>query len=263
MLTIPLELEVDAEDAGQALPFVRLEVNGTAVRALLDSGAARTAVPATADAATRPASTTGSSAFGVPYRDQLWTATIAVAGTTIGDFEIADAPAGSRSNVGQDVLSRFRCRYQLVDQRLTLDQSGAAVGPEDDQPIDLGPAQHVYLRTAWGSGVTADAVFDTGASVTVIDVAFADRHPELLRARRAETGTDASGSSRDTPMVELDGPTVLGHTFAPSAAAIVDLAGANATIPRPMDLILGWPLISQVDWIIDHPRARACVIPRR
>lgn len=63
-------------------------------------------------------------------------------------------------------------------------------------------------------------------------------------------------------MVELEGPSILGHAFASSPAAIVDLTAANATVPRAMNLILGLPLITQVDWIIDHPAALARALQR-
>lgn len=105
--------------------------------------------------------------------------------------------------------------------------------------------------------MTADAVFDTGASITLIDKSFADTHTELITEAGVTTGTDASGTRLETPLVELAASSILGHTFAPTPAVIVDLSPANATITRPMNLILGWPLLSQVDWIIDHRGGQA------
>ncbi len=34
---------------------------------------------------------------------------------------------------------------------------------------------------------------------------------------------------------------------------MVDLSAANATLDRPMDLILGYPTWSQADWLFDFP----------
>ncbi|HEY9294357.1 MAG TPA: aspartyl protease family protein, partial [Microlunatus sp.] len=206
---------------------------------------------------TKPAEDTGTGAFGHVYRDQLWRASISIQDVEIGNLDIADAGKDGKPNVGQDLLSQYRCHYKLADHQLIFDATGQL---EDGETIYLDPGKHVYLQPHWPSGIQANAVFDSGASITVIDTSFANRHPELMATSHLESGVDAGGHTEDTPVVELDGPTILGHTFTKSTAAIVDLTAANATIPRPMDMILGWPLISQVDWIIDHPAQRACVI---
>lgn len=226
MLAVALEVEPDLEDPRQALPFLNLSANGRPVRALLDSGAGRTSIAAPPGTTTRPADSTGTGAFGQPYRDQLWRATIAIDGTELSTLDIADAPTTGQFNIGQDLLSQFRCHFRLGDHQLLLGQTNPANHqPSDGEPIYLDPAKHVYFQAHWPSGVSADVVFDTGASVTIIDASFADRHPELLTAHHSSAGTDASGITQETPM-------------------------------------LGWPLIAQVDWIIDHPAARARVLER-
>ncbi|MFC8598007.1 hypothetical protein [Isoptericola sp. NPDC057191] len=258
MMSIPLDVVHDPEDPRQALPFLQLAVDGHPYRALLDSGAALTSIAAPPGTVTRPGGRTGRSAFGAPIRHRLWRAAIDVGGARLGDFDVADQPHADRFLLGQDVLSQFRCHYRLVEGELVLD------GPEPEHalPIRLDPGRHVSLTASWTSGETADVVFDTGASVTVVDAGFATRHPGLFAARGTDAGSDASGETRQAELVEIAGPTILGHRFAPSLAVIVDLTGANADLPWPMDVILGWPLVSQVDWVIDHPRARAAVLPR-
>jgi hypothetical protein len=53
-------------------------------------------------------------------------------------------------------------------------------------------------------------------------------------------------------MMTMSGPQILGREFTSSVVAVVDLAAANRTIQRKMDLILGWPILRQANWIIDH-----------
>ncbi|MFD6177858.1 MULTISPECIES: aspartyl protease family protein [unclassified Isoptericola] len=262
-VSIPLEVDRDPEDPRQALPYLTVSVDGRPHRALLDSGAARTAFAAPPGTVTRPAAGAGRGVFGASSERRRWHATIALGGTSLGSFEVADQRDPDGFLLGQDVLSRFRCHYRLADGELVLD------GPEPDhagpihaEPVYLDPGRHVYLAARWPSGATADVVLDTGASLTVLDAGFAARHPELVEARGTEAGTDTTGETREAALVELAGPAILGHEFAASPAVVVDLSGANATLPRPMDAILGWPLLSQVDWVVDHPRGRAAVVPR-
>lgn len=182
-----------------------------------------------------------------------------IGGIDLGELEIEARPADCHYDVlGQDVLTQFCCHYQFANRTLFLDSTPIA----DGQEIFIDAGRHVYLDADWArraDTVTAAAVFDTGASITLIDTAFANSHPELVTNFSTTTGTDAVGTTMETPMAWLNGPRILCHSFARSPAAIVDLTEANSRLAKPMDLILGWPLISQADWLIDHANARAKV----
>jgi len=218
-VSIPLEIERDPEDPRQALSYVTVSVDGRPYRALLDSGAARTALPAPPGTATRPAT-----------------------GTSLGSIEVADQRDPDGFLLGQDVLSRFRCHYRLATGELVLDgpePDGAEPIPEPIQgePVYLDPGRHVYLAARWQSGATADVVLDTGAWLTVLDAGFAARHPELVEARGTEAGTDATGETREADLVELAGPAILGHGFAASPgerdAAATDGRHPGLAAPQP------------------------------
>ncbi|MDQ2850061.1 MAG: retropepsin-like domain-containing protein [Actinomycetota bacterium] len=124
--------------------------------------------------------------------------------------------------------------------------------PENVQTIYVGSRRHVYVTVTWPTGQTADAVIDTGASVTVVDERFAAHHPTLFTHDSMSEGTDSSGTVMQTPMVQMAAVRMLGAEFRASVAAVVDLSAANATIERKMDLILGWPILSQGTFVIDH-----------
>jgi hypothetical protein len=259
MTQVPLRIEVDAEDARLALPFVILEFDGRPTEALLDTGAARTSVIAWDGLATRSAGRSGGgSAFGHRADDDLvGDVSCEFAGRELGMIMVTVVAAdqvGHGALVGQDILSRFRCEYRLADELLVIDSDRA---PREEYDIHLDAGRHVYLAADWGSSSTTGAVFDTGASVTVVDQQFAARHPDLFSSAGTSAGTDASGETVETPMALMAGPTILGRRFAESPVAIVDLGAVNRTLDRPMDLILGWPVISQAGWIIDHARAKA------
>ena len=258
MTEVALRLVPD-EDPRMFLPFVVVEVDGVAVEALLDSGASHTQIVERPGLATRNAALEPSAgAFGA----QAASSRHAVVSCRVGGVDVGIVAAkvvpmdhpGQGNLVGQDVLGRFRCDYRLADGRLILD------GPSwsGTRPVHLDERGHVYVDLGWaGHEPVASAVLDTGASVTVVDRAFARRHPGLFTPQATSTGTDATGRSVEAPMATMRGPRILGEQFADSLVAIVDLHDANSTLPRPMDVILGWTTTSQADWFVDHPRGQA------
>lgn len=251
MHRVPLEIVPDVDDRRLASVFVQLQVDGHPVRALLDSGAARSAVFDSADIQRRQVPGEGTGIFGVTADQQRAVLPVCFAGQQLGPLELDVIPADQstcEALVGQDVLSRFRCEYRLAEGVLIV----GGDSPEKVHPIHVGSRRHVYVTVTWPTGQTADAVIDTGASVTVVDERFAADHPSLFTHDSMSEGTDSSGTVMQTPMVQMAAARLLGAEFRASVAAVVDLSAANSTIERKMDLILGWPILSQGTFVIDH-----------
>ena len=57
-------------------------------------------------------------------------------------------------------------------------------------------------------------------------------------------------------MYMMAAATIGGYTFPTQRVAAVDLAHINATLERPMDLIVGYNLYSNAHWLFDFPRRR-------
>jgi len=64
-------------------------------------------------------------------------------------------------------------------------------------------------------------------------------------------------------MAIVRGLRLLGEQLPDALVAVVDLAGANRLLTRPMDLILGWTTLSQASWYVDHRHSRAAWSPLR
>jgi hypothetical protein len=261
---IPVRLVPDEDEPGLFLPFVPVELDGVVGEALLDSGASRSKLVdrpgLRLDEASWPSSV---GAFGseLPVLGRT-SVSCRLADLDVGTVDAVVVPAdhpGHRDLIGQDVLGRYRCGFSLADGLLTLD----GPSPRDTHAVHITDRGHVYLDLSWADGpAAASAVFDTGASITVVDEAFARRHAHLFTPVGVSTGTDAAGVEAETPMALMKGPRILGMQLAEARVAIVDLAVANGTLDRPMDIGLGWTVISQCDWFIDHPAARAACLPR-
>ena len=264
MTEIALRLVPDDDEPGLFLPFVPVEIDGVAGEALLDSGATRSKLlyrpGLMLDEAPWPSSV---GAFGSEL-SALGRASVScrLGDLDVGTVDVAVVPAdhpGHRDLIGQDVLGRYRCRFNLTDGLLILDVES----PDATHAVHISDRRHVYLDLSWiDSQATASAVFDTGASVTIVDETFASRHADLFTSAGTSTGTDAAGIEVETPMALMQGPEILGEQLAEARVAIVDLSLPNSTLERPMDIVLGWTVISQGDWFIDHPAARAACTPK-
>lgn len=248
-------IEPDADDPDQALPFVDVGIAQRTVRCLLDSGAGRTTVLPAHDVVLEVRPPEGTGVFGVQGERRVWRTTVDVGNHTVGPIDVDTRQVDEgRDLIGQDVLSRFRCEYRFADGLLRLD--GAM--PSDPSPIFLDRGSHVYFDLIWPE-VTASAVLDTGASVSVVDTAFVEAHPGLFVDNGSSSGTDSSGTTIDTRMVQMRGPRILGRSFASTSAAVVDLGLVNQMIERRMELIIGWPILRQANWAIDHPNHSAAL----
>lgn len=258
MIDVPVELVADADHARLCLPYVAVEVDGSPIRVLLDTGAARTSLVDRSELAViEPAQYPGTGAFGVAAPTGICRVGVRFAGRDLGTMEVSVLPRGVPNVddlVGLDVLAQFRCEYRLTERRLLLDGDL----PDEIRPIHLDVKGHIYLDATWsGTAGWASAVFDTGSSVTVVDRAFFERQRELFVMTGRSKGTDAAGGVREAAMATMRGPVVLGRELSDSPVAVVDLSAVNSAVDRRMDLLLGWPIISQAAWVIDHDQCVA------
>ncbi len=247
-----LEIVPDDDDPRLALPFVAMRIDGRPVRALLDSGAARSVVVEWPGLQTLDAQTDGTGVFGDATAERRAQVTASIGGIEFGTTEVSVVPVdhpGTGHLLGQDILSRFRCEYRLAEGVLLLDGSL----PDEVHQVYLDATSHVYVDVAWRTGEVASAVLDTGASVTVVDADFAARNPSLFaQSGQVNPGVDASGAVQETSLVRMAAIQILGAELEESVAAVVDLRAVNATVQRNMDLILGWPILSQGVFVVDH-----------
>lgn len=257
MTLIPLALVPNPDDPELASCFAPLLVDGIEVRALLDSGAARSAVVARPGMTTRTSQSeetprsTGALGNGGAGQDLRTQVVLAFGGHELGpmtvDVVAPDHP-GHGDLIGQDILARWCCRYRLGIGELEIDVPSVT----DGTPIRVGRRGHVMVEPGWPDGTSATAIFDTGASITVVNQAFASAHGQLFEQVGSTQGTDADGTTLETPLLTMAGPNLLGTAFPSSAAVSVDLSAAIASADLPFDMILGWPILRQGSFTIDH-----------
>lgn len=195
--------------------------------------------------------------FAVGGAESITIPSLEVGPIHVDGFVALRAAAGSpyeRSLIGMDVLRDHCCRFLFGEARVQLARgSGQAEGRLEELILDA--RFHPYVKVGLGSSVAA-AVWDTGASLTVADASFVERNPEHFTPAGTSRGMDSSGTTMETQMFTMSGAVLGGRTFAPHRVAVVDLSRVNGTIEIPMDMIVGYNMLRQADWLMDFPGRR-------
>ena len=262
MQEVPLIIVPDPDEPEAAEVLIDGTVDKRPRRFLLDTGAARSQVladPYTTNLAA--VSTEGSfGAIAEAANELVRISELAVGPLRARNLAVTRVAAerpGARDLVGMDVLADACCRFDLDRRRLRIETSPH---PDAELPLVMDERGHSYVELAW-IDARAQACFDTGAGLTIVDQAFIDKHPDLFEPAGTSTGTDSTGAQVDTPLFLMAGPAIGGIQLTAHTVAAIDLAPVNATLELPMDLILGYPTIRQASWLFDFPARRWSVRP--
>ena len=254
MVPVRLIVQPDADDPDFANVLVDVTVAGRWYRLLLDTGAARTQLPA--DEYTSALPVAGEDASSGSFGGRRTESVVTITSLAIGPVKIATLEVTRSDNgpglLGMDVLGRYCCHFRLRAGVLELE---APPGVQPGHRLTVSRRGHPYVPVHW-PGVTASACWDTGSGPTVVDRGFWLRHPGLFEQLGESTGTDSSGAQAQAPLLRMAGPVIGQRAFTSHKAVAVDLSTVNSTLELPMDLILGYPAIRQADWLFDFPARR-------
>lgn len=238
-------------------------VDGQTRRFILDTGAARTQLVSVEGLKRKSAGVERGSGgvFASADHDLSVVPKLRVGPIAVGPLTVTVVPGAkhARNLLGMDVLGRFRWRLSLQEASLTVEPEAQDVLAHD---LCIGSRGHPFLELAW-DGAVANACWDTGAGITIVDAAFVERHALPLIEEAASRGMDSTGAVHEIPTFVMHGLTIGAHHFRPHRVAVVDLSALNATAERPTDLILGFTTLSQVDWLMDFPSRRWSAAPLR
>lgn len=263
MAGFPLIIEPDPEDVDAAQVLVDAILDGRPYRFLLDTGAARTAVQLDEYTSTfgSVGTHTSSGVFAQVSEELILVPSIElgpIAKQNMPVVRIASSGAVLGNLIGMDLLKDVCCHVLFEEQRVEVDPPEEPGISDTVQALFLDSVGHPYVDVQFDS-VIAHAVWDTGAGITIADLTFITKHPDLFQLRGQSTGTDATGFSRETPTFMMGASVIGTKPFPPHTVAGVDLSRVNATIDAPMDLILGYSTLRRANWLFDFPRQRWAV----
>jgi predicted aspartyl protease len=260
MDVVELTIVPDEDDPPGARVLVDGVVDGRPHVFLLDTGAAVTTLAYDSQTANFVVSGTRRAAgvFGQEEEPMVTVPQLEIGSIVRHNLPAARLPrsaAGADSILGLDVLADRCWEFRFEAAFAVIHPAGEPLGNELPEPLRMDSKRHPYLHVGVG-GVSAEALFDTGASVTLVDERLVRQTPESFRPLGQSLGTDVVGSSQETATYRMDGLRLGGAVFPPHKVAALDLSDVNARVERPMDMILGYTTLQLADWIIDFPAGR-------
>ena len=254
MVPVVLRVEPDEEFDECALLCVDGTVSGAPHRFVLDSGGATSQIadPGALISASVVGEETTEGLFGRASVELVTVSDLTVPGLTAGPrtvHRLRTGGAGTRSLLGLDVLGDHAL---LLDGPAGTLHTTVAGGLAADLPLERGPRGHCYLPVALPGGRVVQAMWDTGADITVVDRELVTSHPELFTALGSASGTDSVGATGVTDICRMEPYRIADVLFAGHTVAVADL-------PEPMEMVLGYPTLRQAVWSMDLPSGRWAV----
>lgn len=255
---LELDIKFDEEEPTAAEVFVDGKIGTHDYRFLLDTGAAKTHIifdEYNADFETVGVKET-SGVFKKMQDDLIKIPSIEFGPIAKSNIVIARAAAqfeGMNSLIGMDILKDFRCHFMFDENRVYIDREVDTASNQVSNTLITDSGYHPYIDVQVGSQI-AQTVWDSGASLTVVDASFIQKNSSLFERAGSSTGTDASGTSVETTMYVMAESLIGGYSFPKCRVAEVDLSQVNASIEIPMDMILGYNIFSKANWLFDFPR---------
>lgn len=120
-------------------------------------------------------------------------------------------------------------------------------------------ARHLWLRVSLDGGPEEDFLFDTGATVSVLDSAFAARKGIITAGRMQAAGAGASGSATFATLgsVAIRGADGDGVAFQGLKVAVMNVAPTfSAYFWRDLAGVIGYDIISRFVCTIDYDSGR-------
>ena len=111
--------------------------------------------------------------------------------------------------------------------------------------------RNVFVKVTL-DGVESDALFDTGAALSVVDRDFVAAHPDLFKAKGAPTyGKDAAGKDMAVQLHKVKSLELGGKTFEGVWAVGVDFTAMRDVYPPGAVFVAGYNLIAARVWTLD------------
>jgi hypothetical protein len=96
------------------------------------------------------------------------------------------------------------------------------------------------------------AVWDTGASVTAVDVRFVRAHPEnFQRLPESVEGVDGTGEKLKLELYRARELSVGGRRFQGVHVVVLDLSPLRDSVAATVQAVLGFNVIRKADWYFD------------
>lgn len=233
-------------------------IDGTRVTCFLDTGSAMSLVAPQGKFKRYPdlGSFQFKSASGKPQRaDTIQTRTFELDGHTVRNARVGRLRDDSvEDTLGMDILGRQPFALEFRNRPAMR----VSPKPPEKTSNDLSVGRHglMSVPVTWGEA-PALAVWDTGATITAVDLRFARTHPEnFKRVRRHVDGIDGTGQKISVESWRAKKLQVGSRSFRNVLVVALDLGLLNGETSGRADAVLGFNIIRKADWYFDPARRR-------
>lgn len=264
MSKISFSLQYDDETKQTAQVFVEGLIQDQPSKFLLDTGCAQTSLALNEFTQSLPSTGKRGSSGALGQRadfDLVELSQISVGSLSRNNWQVSRAPQGGldRHLFGMDIMRDYCLEFNFEhNEMLVLPKADSKIKIADQMMAmenDLIPFIPVEIAT-----VTGNAVWDTGASITLVASSFVEQHPHLFTKLGSETGTDSTNTQMETPTYIMSGLKISGREFQPMKVAAIPFSISQDKVENPINIILGYPTLKQANWIFDFPNKKWGII---
>jgi hypothetical protein len=261
---IKLIIIEDKTDIGCAEVYVDAMIEGDEFEFLLDTGAGTSRIRNSEYTLNYPVlrNKTSSGVFSKTSEQVIRIPSLRLGPIVKTNVEFTRVENNAKANlIGMNVLKDdaffFDFKYNTVD-----------VNPDDSKfsrrcnELYLDEKHHPYIKSSLDK-IELSAVWDTGASLSIVDVSFIEDNPSFFQRVGTSVGTDAGGTSMETSMYMISPLMIDGFIFPPHPVAAVDLSHANTGLEKKMDMIIGYRTFAYADWWFDFPAKKWKIVKFR
>lgn len=247
-----LEIEYDDESKVSANTLVQAKINGEAQQFILDTGCRTTSLYASEFSNQLPkvGSNESSGAVGTEVFDLV----------QIKEFEFgpikktglaisrANSPLIHKNLLGMDILKGSRFLMSHKNQSLEFSPDLKFQKLEEIFPDPRGHQPFINIKL---NDLPQKVLWDSGAGITLVDLAFVNSHPEFFKITGESTGTDSTGNQVVTPQYQVQSLEIAGQVFDPHEIAAIDMSHFKDKSGNPVNIVLGFSTLRQADWCMD------------
>ncbi|NVM34968.1 MAG: clan AA aspartic protease [Candidatus Lokiarchaeota archaeon] len=259
-----LIIKPDEDDIEAAEVYVDGRIEGKKYRFILDTGSARTSVQFNNYTSKFECiQKNNSSGVFAKITDNLIRVPYIKLGPILKkNFTLVRLPENSiniRNLIGMDILKDFCCHFYFDENRVLIDNSEEVEIRDPLHELFLGKRFHPYIKIQFEK-LKVNAVWDTGAGITTVDLNFINKHPSYFQEIGQSIGTDSTGAKMETTMFTMVTTIIGNNEFPPHKVAGVDLSHINSTSEVSIDLILGYSTLCKANWLFDFPHKKWAVL---
>lgn len=260
MSKISLILKFDDESRQSAEIYVEGSVQSDhPCRFLLDTGCAKTTL--TNNQSTKNLPTIGkresSGTFGRAEYDLVELESLSVGPMVRKKWVVSRAPVGGtdRHLFGMDVMRDYCFDFAFDNHEMNIVLETDVRCKMADQALIMERDLIPYIPVEFGDR-SGNAIWDSGASITLVDLDFVRQHPNMFVSIGNEVGTDSTNTQRETPIFMMNGLTIAGRKFQPLKVAALEFSNSHPRVENPLNVVLGYSALRQANWLFDFPRRR-------